>query len=61
MANRDIRLYMRGRGVTFWRLADELGIHENTLYYRLRHELPEIEKGRLRALVDGIAAEEAEA
>lgn len=55
MPNMDIRIYLKERRVPLWRLADALSIHENTLLRRLRHELPEAEKARLRAIVDDIS------
>lgn len=57
MSNMDIRGYLKTHRVPLWRLADALNIHENTLIRRLRHELPDDEKERLRALVDTIAKE----
>lgn len=57
MANMDIRVYLKTHHVPLWRLADALNIHENTLVRRLRHELPDDEKERLRALVDAIEKE----
>lgn len=57
MSNMDIRIYLKAHRVSLWQLADALGVHENTLLRRLRHELPEEEKARLRSLVDEIAKE----
>lgn len=51
MANMQIRLKVKAKGITMWMLADELGISEASLYRMLRKELlPEKRKHVLDAI-----------
>ena len=51
-ANKDIREARKKAGIPSWRLAELAGYSENTLYRRLRHELPAEEKTRLLELIE---------
>ncbi len=51
MQNEDLRAEVKTAGVRWWRIAEGLGLSEFTLSRRLRHELPEAEKGRIREIV----------
>ncbi len=46
-ANQDIREAIAAKKIKVWQLADLLGISENTLIRKLRHELPDEEKKRV--------------
>lgn len=37
--NSDLRTEMRKRKVAFWQIADAMGVHENTVARRFRHEI----------------------
>ena len=51
MANKRIKDEMKRNGVYTWQLADALGVSENTLYRRMRHELPPMEQDRIISLI----------
>lgn len=55
-ANKDIRDALAARNLPQWRLADAIGIHEETLSRRLRRELPDDEKARLLEIIKTIEA-----
>lgn len=44
-ANLDIRAKAKGAGVKLWEIADKLGITDSHFSRKLRHELPQAEKG----------------
>ena len=43
---------MKRNGFAVWQVADLLGVHENTVFRRLRHEMPEEEQQRIAALIE---------
>ena len=49
--NLRIREELAAHDMKIWQLADLLGIHVNTLYIKLRHELPEAEQARMIELI----------
>ena len=57
MANKDIKLKAAGCGVQLWRVAEKMGIADSSLSRKLRKELPMVEKARIFAIIDEIAAE----
>ena len=54
--NEQIRAAARRNGLPLWQLADMLGMSENTLYRRLRHELPAEDQDRIVELIKSEAA-----
>lgn len=56
-ANSDLREKMRETGVTFWQIADRLGVCEMTVNRRFRKELPKQEKIKMLGIIDEIASE----
>ena len=50
--NKDIRAYLREKGISQWQLAAHMGIHEYTLVCKLRQELPDDKKEELKRLID---------
>lgn len=56
-ANKDIRREAKANGVTLWRIAGALKISEPTLTRRLRHELPDEEKEKIRTTIKKLAQE----
>ena len=51
MANAEIRKTLKAEKIAYWQIADELGVHENTVIRRMRHELSEAdEKAFLKAI-----------
>ena len=51
MTNQDIRLEAAGAGVKLWQIADKLGIADCNFSRKLRRELPEEEKERIRQII----------
>ena len=51
MANKEIREAMKQAGVAQWELGDLLGCSENTVYRKLRKELPEDMKQRILDMI----------
>lgn len=49
--NSTIKAEMKLHNMTYWQLADLLGVAESTLYRWFRHELPEEEKQRILAVI----------
>jgi hypothetical protein len=56
-ANIEIRTQIKKSRIYSWQLADKLGIHENTLFRKLRKELDEKDKRFLIEVIDQIVAE----
>ena len=52
--NEDLREYREKAGVRQWELAEHLGMTEFTFCRKLRHELPEEEKAKIRSAIDEI-------
>ncbi|WP_187116777.1 hypothetical protein [Anaerotruncus rubiinfantis] len=51
MTNREIRLAAADAGVKLWQIADKLGIADCNFSRKLRRELPEEEKERIRQII----------
>ena len=50
-ANMEIRQEAAKAGVKLWWIADKLGIADTGLSKKLRHELPDEEKEKIRAII----------
>ena len=57
MANQDIKLEAAGAGVKLWQIADKLGIADNNFSRKLRKELPEEQKAKIREIIDQLKKE----
>lgn len=58
-ANLELKRYARESGVTLWRVAEELGMSDHQFSRKLRHELPDCDHQRVRAIIERLAAEDA--
>ncbi|MEH7308238.1 hypothetical protein [Neobacillus drentensis] len=56
-ANREIRMLIKQAGIHTWQVAEKLGIHENTLFRKLRKELNDEGKRLVFEVIDQIMAE----
>lgn len=56
-ANSDIRAMMKERKVPVYAIADALGVHENTVFRRLRYELPERDKQTFKRIINDLSAQ----
>ncbi|MCH5192586.1 MAG: hypothetical protein J1F11_01400 [Oscillospiraceae bacterium] len=56
-ANSDLRRKAKESGVTFWQIADYMGVCEMTISRRFRRELSEKEKTEMNGIIDSLAAQ----
>ena len=52
MANNDLRLFARGAGVPFWKVAKAFNISEPTMTRKLREELNPTEKEKIFQIIE---------
>ncbi len=57
MKNLDIREDVRAAGLKLWEIADALGIADSNFSRKLRHELPDEEKNRIRGNIAELSKE----
>lgn len=50
--NEAVRRALRVNNMAVWQLADLLGVSDNTLFRKLRHELPEDEQKKMIRLIE---------
>lgn len=51
-ANFDIEIYALENGILKWRIAEKLGITDSSFSRKLRHELSDEDKQKIRDIVD---------
>lgn len=56
-ANADIRAELKNKKVPVYAIADVMGVHENTVFRRLRYELPEQDKQTFRRIINELSAQ----
>lgn len=56
-ANEDIRAMLKEKKIPVYAVADVMGVHENTVFRRLRFELPEQDKQTFRRIIDELSAQ----
>lgn len=56
MKNLDIRNEIKAAGLFFWQIADGLHTTDSGFSRKLRHELPEAEKARIRQIIAELTA-----
>ena len=57
MTNAEIRTELKSAKIPYWRIADKLGVHENTIVRRMRKELSEDDRKKFLAAIDTIKTE----
>ncbi len=57
MCNQDIKREAAGAGVKMWQIADAMGIVDSSLSRKLRHELAEEEKEKIRSIIRELSGE----
>ena len=57
MTNQELKLKAAGAGVKLWRIAEKLGVTDNTLSRWLRSELPDEKKEKILAIIDELKQE----
>jgi len=60
MSNTDIKNEVKQSGVYLWQIADRLGINDGNFSRKLRKELSEAEKERIRSIIKDLKAERKE-
>lgn len=50
-ANVEVRNALKNRRISQWQLADLLGVSEQTIYRKLRKELPDEEKEKILKVI----------
>lgn len=58
LANQDIRALMREKKVPVYAVGAAMGVHENTVFRRLRFELPEQDKQAFIRIINELAAQD---
>lgn len=54
MNNQEIRTVAKEKGVKLWEIASLYGLNDGNFSRKLRHELPEVEKTKILAIIDEI-------
>lgn len=57
MQNKDIRKAIEQAGISYWQVADAIGIHPATLCVWLRHELDGEKKKKVENAIEYLIAE----
>ena len=58
MNNAEIKAEMKAAKIPYWKIADVLGVHENTIMRKLRHELTDSDRTRFESAIALIKAQE---
>ena len=56
-ANADIRAELKNKKVPVYAVADVMGVHENTVFRRLRYELTEQDKQTFKRIINELSAQ----
>lgn len=57
MRNSDIRQEIKSAGLRLWQIAEALGLQDSNFSRRLRHELSEAEKEKIREIIADLSKE----
>ena len=57
MRNKEIKDYIKSKGIPLWRVAERLGIADSSFSRMLRYEISEEKKSQIKAIADELAAE----
>ena len=57
MKNSDIRQEIKSAGLRLWQIAEALGMQDSNFSRRLRHELSEAEKVKIREIIADLSKE----
>lgn len=60
MANESIRNAAHNKRIRMWEIADMLNVSENTLYRKMRYEMPLEEQQRILRVIDELSKKESE-
>ena len=57
MRNSDIRQEIKSAGLRLWQIAEALGMQDSNFSRRLRHELSEAKKAKIREIIADLSKE----
>ena len=57
MKNSDMRQESKSAGLRLWQIAEALGMQDSNFSRRLRHELSEAEKAKIREIIADLSKE----
>ena len=57
MRNSDLRQEIKSAGLRLWQIAEALGLQDSNFSRRLRHELSEAEKAKIREIIADLSKE----
>ena len=57
MRNKEIRDYIKSKGIPMWRVAERLGIADSNFSRMLRYEISEEKKKEIMHIVDELVTE----
>ena len=60
MNNQEIKAKLRAEKIPYWRIAEKLGVHENTVLRKLRSELSEADRAAFETAIDELTAAQKE-
>lgn len=60
MPNTEIRAVLKAEKIPYWRIADKLGVHENTILRRMRYELSDADRENILRAISEIKADKKE-
>lgn len=52
----EIKKLLKAEKIPYWLIADELGVHENTVLRKLRHDLSDSDKASFEQAIERIRA-----
>lgn len=55
-ANLDIRAELKSKRIPVYAVADVMGVHENTVFRLLRHDLSEVKKQEIKRIINELSA-----
>lgn len=55
MRNREIKDYIKSKGIPMWRVAEQLGIADSSFSRMLRYEISEGKKAEIYKIVDKLS------
>jgi DNA-binding Lrp family transcriptional regulator len=58
MSNTELRAELKAAKIPYWKIAEKLGVHENTIIRRMRKELSEDDRKAFFAAIAEIKKEE---
>ena len=58
MSNTEIRAELKASKIPYWKIADKLGVHENTIIRKMRKELSAEDRSSFYKAIEAIKKEQ---